>query len=172
MVARDGFDGVTFRSVAAEAGVTYGLASYYFRTREEMIQQALSWAVKHSIEAARLSPASGELSDFAGEVPALLSESPHESVFQVELLLRSLRDPALREEVRASYDDYIAATAQALQDFDIDDPALARLVFAALDGLTLQQLLYEDEARTRDAIAALRRLLALIAGSRHRPEPD
>jgi len=37
--------------------------------------------------------------------------------------------------------------------------ALARVVFAALDGLNLQQLMYDDEERAREALAMLRRLL-------------
>ena len=50
IVAREGLDGVTFRSVAAEAGVTHGLASYHFGNRETMIVEALTWAVRESIE--------------------------------------------------------------------------------------------------------------------------
>ena len=42
IVARDGLDGVTFRSVAAEAGVTHGLASYHFKNRETMIVEAVA----------------------------------------------------------------------------------------------------------------------------------
>jgi AcrR family transcriptional regulator len=42
-------DGVTFRSVAQEAGVTHGLASYHFRTRDEMIGEAPTWATKHRV---------------------------------------------------------------------------------------------------------------------------
>ncbi len=165
IVARDGFDGVTFRSVAAEAGVTHGLASYHFGTREAMINEALRWAVGRSIETARLAPDDGSLSEFGAAVPRMLSEAPEEAIFQFDLLLRALRSPspALLDDVRQSYDDYVAATGESLRAFGIEDEALSRLVFAALDGLTLQQLLYGDESRTADAIDALRRLLARLA---------
>ncbi len=162
VVAREGFDGVTFRSVAAEAGVTHGLASYHFGTREAMINEALRWAVSHSIETAHLAPDDGDLAGFAADVPRMLSEAPEEAVFQFELLLRATRTPTLRDAVRKSYDDYIAAVHARLCRFGIEDSATAHLVFAALDGLTLQQLLYEDETRTAEAIEMLRRLLALL----------
>jgi AcrR family transcriptional regulator len=168
VVARDGFDGVTFRSVAAEAGVTHGLASYHFATREAMIHEALSWAVGHSIEAAHLAPgdAAGTLADFAADVPRMLSEAPEEAIFQFELLLRALRTPSLRDDVRKSYDEYIAAIGQSLEQFGLAGEPVARLVFAALDGLTLQQLLYDDETRTHEAIDALRQLLLLLAAAK------
>jgi AcrR family transcriptional regulator len=163
VVARDGFDGVTFRSVAAEAGATHGLASYHFGTRDAMIQEALSWAVHHSLESSHLASSAGDLDGFADDVPRMLSENPEEAVFQFDLLLRALRSPALLDDVRKSYDDYVDAVAQSLRSFGIEDDAIARLVFAALDGLTLQQLLYDDERRTEQAIAALRRLLSGLA---------
>ncbi len=162
VVAREGFDGVTFRSVAAEAGVTHGLASYHFGTREAMINEALSWAVSHSIETAHLAP-DGDLAGFAADVPRMLSETPEEAVFQFDLLLRATRTPTLRDAVRKSYDDYIAAVDATLRRFGIEDDATAHLVFAALDGLTLQQLLYEDEKRTHEALDALRRLIELLS---------
>jgi hypothetical protein len=95
----------------------------------------------------------------------MLNESPEEAVFQFELLLRALRSPALLDDVRKSYDEYIHAVAQSLDSFGIEDDAIARLVFAALDGLTLQQLLFGDQHRTADAIAALHRLLLLQAST-------
>lgn len=168
VVARDGFDGVTFRSVALEAGVTHGLASYHFGTRETMIHEALSWAVEHTIEASHLASDAGEVEEFAADVPRLLSESPEEAIFQFDLLLRALRSPPLLAAVRKSYDDYIDAVAQSLRSFGIDDDTVAGLVFAALDGLTLQHLLYDDPRRTEGAIAALRRLLSLLAAETKR----
>ena len=42
---------------------------------------------------------------------------------------------------------------------------IARLVFAALDGLTLQQLLYDEPRRTEETISALRQMLALVAAN-------
>ena len=165
VVARDGFDGVTFRSVAAEAGVTHGLASYHFKTREAMIHEALTWAVEQTIEATHLAAEVDEIEDFAADVPRTLSENPEDAVFQYELLLRALRSPALLDDVRKSYADYVSAIAKSLRSFGIESNAVARLVFAALDGLTLQQLLHGDTDQTEETIAVLRHLLSLLASS-------
>jgi AcrR family transcriptional regulator len=165
LVARDGFDGVTFRSVAAEAGATHGLASYHFGTREAMIQEALRWAVRHSIESSRLASSVAEISELAADVPRMIDESPEDAVFQFELLLRALRTPALLGEVRKSYDDYVDAVATSLRGLGIEGTAIARLVFAALDGLTLQQLLYDDRKRTEEALEALRGLLSALVSA-------
>ena len=172
VVARDGFDGVTFRSVAAEANVTHGLASYYFKTREAMIHEALSWAVDHTIESSRLAASANGIEGFASDVPRVIDQSPEEAVFQFELLLRALRSPALLDGVRKSYDEYVDVVARSLGGIGIGGDAIARVVFAALDGLTLQQLLYGDRRRTEEAFDALRGLLRLQASAASgRPGP-
>jgi AcrR family transcriptional regulator len=172
VVARDGFDGVTFRSVAAEAGVTHGLASYHFGTREVMIHEALKWAVEHTIEATHLAVPTDGIGDFAADVPGTLAERPEDAVFQFDLLLRVLRNPALLEDVRKSYDDYVEAISTSLSTFGIEGEAVARLVFAALDGLALQQLLYGSTSRTEESIVVLREFLSLLADSTRRaPAP-
>lgn len=167
VVARDGFDGVTFRSVAAEAGVTHGLASYHFGTRETMIHEALTWAVEHTLESSHLVASPGGVDGFAADVPGAIAEHPEDAIFQFEVLLRALRSPELRDDVRKSYDDYVDAVADALATAGIEDRALARLVFAALDGLTLQQLLYDDPRRAEEMLGTLRSLLALVATQAH-----
>ena len=71
-------------------------------------------------------------------------------------------DRALRPAVHAIYDRYLEATRRELEraGFDEDTDALARVVFAALDGLVLQLLSYARPEDADAAIAALRRLLA------------
>ena len=161
VVARDGLDAVTFRSVAAEAGVTHGLASYHFGTREEMIVEALTWAVAHALEASRLGGEADSLDTFAIDVPGLIADAPDEATFQFRLLLGSLGRPDLLAEVRRSYDSYIATVRETLERFGLPgDDALARVVFAAVDGLNLQQLLYGRPQRTAASLASLRALLA------------
>ena len=109
-----------------------------------MIHEALRWAVEHTLEVTHLATSTGRIDDFAADVPHALSESPEDAIFQFEVLLRALRSPELREDVRKSYDDYVAAISDSLRTVGVEGQATARLVFAALDGLTLQQLLYEE----------------------------
>lgn len=163
VVAREGFDGVTFRSVAAEAGVTHGLVSYHFGSREAMINETLQWAIGDTIEASKLEASEGSFESFAASAAGAVEQDPSEAVFQFELLLRARRNTELLENVREGYDAYIDTVAQSLRALGIDSDPIARLVFAALDGLTLQQLLYDDKEKTEEAIATLRRLLGLWA---------
>lgn len=160
VVAREGLDGVTFRAVAAEAGVTHGLASYHFGTRDEMIHEALTWAAAHGIDDSRIADDADSLDAFGAALPSLVAERPDEAIFQFRLALEALRRPQLVDDVRASYDAYVAAVRTTLERLGLGgDEALARLVFAALDGLVLQQLVYGDAARTEEALDRLRALL-------------
>ena len=160
VVARDGLDGVTFRSVAREAGVTHGLASYHFGTRETMIHEGLAWAARNAIDDSRIAHDAERLDDFAADLPALIRDRPEEAIFQFRLAVEALRRPELLDDVLRSYDEYVEAVRQTLERFGLGgEVALARVVFAALDGLNLQQLMYDDEERAREALAMLRRLL-------------
>jgi AcrR family transcriptional regulator len=164
IVARDGLDGVTFRSVAAEAGVTHGLASYHFGTRDTMIMEALLRAVRVAIERAHNGEEVVSLDEFAADVPSQLEELPHDAIFQFTLALEAQRRPELLEQVRATYDSYIAEVRATLGRLGLaDDAPLARLTWAAIDGLSVQQLLYRDPAATAEALDRLREILAGLA---------
>ena len=163
IVARDGLDGVTFRSVAAEAGVTHGLASYHFGNRETMIVEALTWAVRESIQRGRLGQDTATLDEFAADVPALMAEQPQEAVFQFQLALEAQRRPELLAQVQATYDEYVSEVRATLTRLGLaDDEPLARLAFAAIDGLSMQQLIYHEPSRTEEALERLREILASI----------
>ena len=163
IVARDGLDGVTFRSVAAEAGVTHGLASYHFGNRETMIVEALTWAVREAIERGSLGRDISTLAEFAADAPRLMAEQPQEAVFQFQLALEAQRRPELLAQVRATYDEYVSEVRATLTRLGLaDDEPLAQLAFAAIDGLSIQQLIYRDPARTEEALERLREILASI----------
>jgi AcrR family transcriptional regulator len=163
IVAREGVDGVTFRSVAAEAGVTHGLASYHFKTRDTMINEALTWATRTSIRDSRISRDGGGLDKFASDLPALMGRRPEEAIFQFAVALEALQRVELLPEVRESYDTYIDAVRESLVAFGFpDDPILASVVFATLDGLNLQHLIYSDEERTAKSVDVLRRILTIL----------
>ena len=100
-----------------------------------------------------------QAADFARELPDRAQREAHDHAFQFELALEARRRPDLGEAVRARFE----TTRDALRALDIDlgddEQAASRLLFAAIDGLMLQQLIFEDPERTREAIALLQRLL-------------
>lgn len=166
-VAKVGFRGLTYRALADEAGVTYGLISYHFGTREALIEDAAKLAVEEAIAASILVPESGRIEDFSSGLTTLLREEPASQAFQFDLVTESMRNEKLRPPVAKLYTQYIAAVEDALREFGIDDdPALARVIFAALDGLTLQHFVFDDEAETEQTIARLREIIAAVAAAR------
>jgi AcrR family transcriptional regulator len=163
VVARDGLDGLTFRSAAKEAGVTHGLATYHFGSREAMVAEALEWATHAGIEESRLDTHGGGLAQLAADLPQLIARDPDSAAFQFAMALEGRRRPDLAAHVRRLYDHYFAATRTSLEAAGIvADDELARLVFAAIDGLVLQQLIDGDADATARALVRLRRVLAAI----------
>jgi AcrR family transcriptional regulator len=159
-VAKAGFRGLTYRALAREAGVTYGLVSYYFASRDELIHEAARLTTTENIANARLRASEGGLDAFAEGFSKVAADDRDAHVFSLELLCEALRSDALIELVRESYETYWAAAAEALRAAGLsDDPALTRLVLAALDGLLLQQLLFEDPAASEESLAVLRQML-------------
>ncbi|HEY2054727.1 MAG TPA: TetR family transcriptional regulator [Solirubrobacterales bacterium] len=161
-VARLGFRGLTYRSLAEEAGVTYGLITYHFGTREALIEDAARLAADDAIAGSTLVPESGKVEDFARGLTQLIREDYAGQAFQFELVTEAVRNENLHSTVVDLYSRYIAAVEEALKQFGIeDDPALARVIFAALDGLTLQQFIFQDEAETEKAIEKVRQLITM-----------
>jgi len=161
VVARSGLDGVTYRSVAKEAGLSHGAASYHFATRDEMIQEALLWASRHSIQTSRIS-VDGRLEDLAADLPQLMGDFPEESMFSFELVLAAVRRPELAADIRASYYEFVDAIRESLGNLGFgDDLELARVVFATIDGLSIQHLIYRDRRATEEGVKVLHGLLRL-----------
>jgi AcrR family transcriptional regulator len=163
LAAREGVDAVTYRSLAKEAGLTSGLASYHFPDRETLLREALSWAVAHALEESRLTNPNPNLDEFGSAVPGFVADAPQEAVFQYELLVRAWRDPEIRSQIGTLYEQYIDSTQTAIAALGIPaDRALARLVFAVFDGLTIQQLIFDRREETEETIALLRRALRIL----------
>jgi AcrR family transcriptional regulator len=161
---RDGLGGITFRSVAAEAGVTNGLIVHHFGTRSALVHEALAHAARHSIDLSMLEPPEGDPTRIAARLSERIASAASEELFQFQLVIEAVRGNEVIEDARAMYDTYLEATGQALEHAGIRrSPAFTRLIFAALDGLSLQQLLYSDPAATDEALHELHELLAEFA---------
>ncbi|MDF6045618.1 TetR family transcriptional regulator [Streptomyces sp. JH14] len=164
VVARGGLRKLTYRAVAEEAGVTHGLVVHHFGSRDALIEEALAHAVRTSLSTSALEPGTGKVADFSAGLTEMVTADPDIQVFQYELLLESRRRPELLPPLRALYDEYFAATHRELTRILPDDanPALMRLVFAALDGLVLHQLVFDEPTVTDAALEELRALLRLL----------
>jgi AcrR family transcriptional regulator len=162
VVAERGLRGLTHRAVATAAGVTHGLVRHYFGTVDALLLEALATQVERDIEAAppRLS---GPLDRLADHVPQRVADTEPDQAFQYEVSLESRRRPELSEHVQRSYAAYTGAMRERLTRAGLpDDPDLARVVFAAVDGLALQQVLFASPEQTEAGLVALRRMLAAL----------
>lgn len=164
VVARGGLRKLTYRAVAEEAGVTHGLVVHHFGSRDALIEEALAHTVRTSLNISALETGTGEIADFSAGVSEMVTSDPDTQAFQYELLLEARRRPELLGHVRGLYDEYFDATRRELSRLvpEAADEGLTRLVFAALDGLVLHQLVFGEPETTEAAIARLRSLLRLL----------
>ena len=171
VVAAAGLRGLTYRAVATQAGVTQGLVAHHFGSRGELIRATLEQAAAESIERSSLEPTSGRLEDFARDLPKRIANDSEVEAFQFELALEARRNPDVAPAAQAIYHAYIDATAHALRAVGVDaNTDLARLVFAALDGLAFQQLLFGEPVNTERALGELVTLLGRLTSAPHSHE--
>ena len=158
---RDGMRGLTYRAVAQEAGVSHGLVRHHFGSRDALIREAVLDLAARTLQSTKLESGTGRLEDLGEGTTRMVTEPENLPGVDYELILEARRRPELAPAVHVLYDRYLEATRRELERIGLDDdPALARLVFAALDGLVLQMLVY---GRTEDADAAIDRLQELLA---------
>jgi AcrR family transcriptional regulator len=163
VVAGKGLRGLTLRAVASEAGVTHGLVRHHFGTRDALIEETVLHSARHSIDASSLEPGTGDLDDMAAGLGGMVDDEVEVQAFQYELLLEARRRHELLPHVRQMYDEYIQATRRELERAGfLEDPDLARITFAALDGLVLQQVVFGGAERTDSAVTRLHEILLTL----------
>ncbi|MFJ5921200.1 TetR/AcrR family transcriptional regulator [Kitasatospora sp. NPDC092948] len=165
VVARGGLRNLTYRAVAEEAGVTHGLVVHHFGSRDALIEEAVAHAIRSSISSSALEAGADGPAEFATGLVDMVEAGPELQVFQYELMLEARRRPELLAHLRGLYEEYFEASRRELGRIlpGPVSPGLSRLVFAALEGLVLHQLVFGERAATEDALAELRALLAGLA---------
>jgi AcrR family transcriptional regulator len=164
LAGRDGFDALTYRAVAQEAGVSHGLLRYHFGSLDAAIHEALHWTVDEAISRSPLAGAD-DVDSFAASLSRLVAESPEHVAFQWGLVMHAQRKPELVAEIRAFQDRYVAQIQAQLASFGLpSEPVLARTVFAVLNGIVLSQLVSREPAETDAEIELLHEMLK---GLRH-----
>jgi AcrR family transcriptional regulator len=163
-VARLGLRGLTYRAVAAEAGVSYGAVSHHFGSRDALIAEALQLSAARAVGLSSLEPKTGRIEDFVDDLTTAVERAKEAHAFQFELALESRRDRALELPVRDLYQLYERAISRELSRIGFgEDAAFARLVFAALDGLVFQQVIGVSSRReVEESLARLREMLATL----------
>jgi AcrR family transcriptional regulator len=172
--ARNGLRGLTIRSVASEAGVTHGLVRHHFGSRDQLVAAALIHAGEKSLGTGDLEPGSGKPEDFSVDLQRMVADDPDLQAFQFELALEARRSAELLPTVTSVYDEYRDATRRELARMGLpDDDALAHAVFAMVDGLVFQQVIFGTDRSVEPALRWLRTMLASLQQSgRESPEKE
>jgi TetR/AcrR family transcriptional regulator, regulator of biofilm formation and stress response len=177
LIADEGIDAVSHRSVAEAAGVPLGSTTYWFASRQDMLAQALEHFARLEIETLRehLRTVLGRrlsrkrlVDEFTALLAPQLGQARWRTIAQYAFMQEAARQPELEPVCR----EWTAAWQEALEEvfasLGAPDPQLeARMFLAMLDGLLLEQLAAPDEDPKENVIRpALRAWFDRVPGVR------
>jgi TetR/AcrR family transcriptional regulator, regulator of biofilm formation and stress response len=177
LIGERGADAVTHRAVAEEAGVPLSATTYYFASKEELLEQTLLLAAREETERLErlvldLAPQSLSVEEWAAAVASQLSADvaadPAKHVALFELGLEATRREPLREDMLRWQAAHLRLAEMGCRAIGSDDPETdARLVVATLTGLMLEQLAGGREDFEGEVMRpALERLFGRLADER------
>ena len=178
ILSQSGFDGISHRAVAAEAGLPLASTTYYFETLDDLRAAALSQLSREYVDGARilaagLPPAERSPGETSHLLVALVAgdgyqTDPARLLTFYERYVQAGRHPALRQMVREWTAELgrLAAVVLERSGFPVDNE-LPRLVIAAIDGLLLDALIDGNPAAPTVAAESLARLLEQLARAPH-----
>lgn len=147
ILSRDGFAGLTFEAIAAEAGENKALIAYHFGNKAGLLTVLVD-SVVHDANAAMVSeilrlPAGSRRTQLLVNSHRVISADSQEYQLFFELVPHILRDPQLTPRLSDLYKWYRDLDAWALlpsreAQEDADLRALSALTVAVTDGLALQ----------------------------------
>jgi AcrR family transcriptional regulator len=123
LIAQRGYDAVSLREVAAEAGVSMGLVQHYFRTKDQMLHFALDRM--HDRVARRLQHRLANLAEprttravlraMMLEAIPTSDESRADACVSMAFFNRALVEPSYSAALRATYPSVLSAVTQLLR---------------------------------------------------------
>jgi TetR/AcrR family transcriptional regulator, regulator of biofilm formation and stress response len=150
LIGERGLDAVTHRALADRAEVPLSATTYWFASKEAILQEALLLAAREEVErlervVLELAGKELDVSRWAGAVAAELAaeieEDPARQVAFTELVLEGTRRPWLREEVARWEEAFLRLAELGLRATGSPEPVTdARLVVATVTGLMIGQL--------------------------------
>jgi AcrR family transcriptional regulator len=145
-IAKEGFEGLRTRDVAADVGVNVATLHYYFPTKEKLIEAVVGHAMERFGTTLRTAGSSKNLMlAYLRGVRKLLAEEPELGMVMGELALRSARDPALARilwEMNEAWHRTVRgllrkAARQGQIARELDSDRVAAIIVAVLASLSL-----------------------------------
>jgi DNA-binding transcriptional regulator YbjK len=176
LIGARGADAVTHRAVAEEAGVPLSATTYYFASKESLLEETLLLAAREETErlerlVLELAPRSLSVEEWAAAVAAQIAgdvaAEPAKHVALFELGLEATRREPLRAELQRWQDAHLRLAEMGCRAIGSDEPELdAQVVVSVLTGLMLQQLAGGSKSFEADVMRpALERLLGRLAAA-------
>jgi DNA-binding transcriptional regulator YbjK len=177
VIAAHGTDGLTHRAVAAEAGVPLSATTYWFSSRDELLEETLRFAAREETERLErlvldLAPRELSVREWAEGVSGMLmsevAAEPERHMALYELGMEAARNPALRPEVQRMHEAQLNLAELGARAAGSDDPAAdAPIIVATLFGLLFAQLALPHPRYEREVmLPALERLFErLVTGA-------
>lgn len=162
VASTEGLDKVTYRSVAAQAGLSHSLVRFYFGTGTQMVAEALERAAQLDARESRLH--SDSIDQFGLDFVDVVSRERTRGMLQYDYLLRAVRGGVPLDRVQALYTFYLDEVGSTLDNVGIDDEdgSIAAVIFAAIDGLVLQHAVYQSDERTDLVFDRIRDIVRLF----------
>jgi AcrR family transcriptional regulator len=145
-LARDGFEGLRTRDVAADAGVNIATLHYYYPTKEALIRAVIGEVIGRFTATLPAEGSAGQrLRAHLDGLQRLIKEDHQLWAVMGELVLRTPRDPDLAQIFRATDQFWHRTLLQLLADSieehaiaaDVDPEPTATLLMSVIRGLSL-----------------------------------
>lgn len=175
LIGEGGLGAVTHRAVERVAGLPHGSTTYYFKTRQQLLEAAVGRLLEidrargdeivHAISrtlATRRPLGELDLDAIAAAIVAWLESDRTYQLARYELFVESARRPELRAAMMAGAESFLRILEPIVVAAGSQDPPRdARIALAMANGLMLEQLARpEPDFATAVLPAALRKLLA------------
>jgi TetR/AcrR family transcriptional regulator, regulator of biofilm formation and stress response len=173
LIGEHGPDAVTHRAVAERAGLPLSATTYWFDSKEQLLQETLLLAAREEVERLErlvldLAPREFDVGQWAAAVSnviaADLAADPIRHVAFTELVLEGTRRPWLAEEVARWHGAHLRLAELGLRAAGAPDPrGDAPLLVATITGFMLGQLVTPvDDFEERIFRPALERLFTRL----------
>lgn len=169
VIARNGIDGCTMRSIAKEAGVTTGAIYHHFSSREEVMysvmEKSLQEASRLATEVHEEHPPKDKIIDEVHEGIDRRFKKQYENLIQFVLMSESSSQHSdqskLFQKKYTKWSDEITELMGYLYDCEDDKitRALGNFMLGSIDGLAMRLLVEEKPEASKEILAVYKYML-------------